>query len=254
MKNLSVSTMTTTMTICKEYEKTVGIQCMYLDSNVIMRHCYDSDMLLKVCGMRDQANIHAILEGKPALLGFIFYDRSPRFVGDTLQADVMRNLGEQVQTVGVFVNAELHIIMEAVERYHLRGVQLHGTETPAFCSRLRSVLPKGVILLKAFSIATKEDFMRVADYEQCIDFALFDTKGAQHGGNGTRFDWALLQEYHAHIPFFLSGGIGLEHVEEIKQIRHAQLVGVDVNSRFETAPAVKDAEKLVLFAQELRGL
>ena len=211
-------------------------------------------MMLKICGMRDEVNIQAILTVKPALLGFIFYDRSPRFVGTTLQPDFMRSLGAQVQTVGVFVNADIQTIAYTVERYHLRGVQLHGAETPAFCSELRAVLPNTTTLLKAFSIAEKQDFLRVADYKEYIDFALFDTKGAQHGGNGTRFDWALLQEYTAEVPFFLSGGIGLENAAEIKQIRHAQLVGVDVNSRFETVPALKDAELLARFAKEIRAL
>jgi phosphoribosylanthranilate isomerase len=215
-------------------------------------------MMLKVCGMREEANILAILDTKrkikPAMLGFIFYDRSPRFVSNTLQPDFMRTLGERVQTIGVFVNADIQTIVATVERYHLRGVQLHGAETLAFCSELLTVLPNNTTLLKAFSIAEKQDFLRVADYKDCIDFALFDTKGAQHGGNGTRFDWALLQEYKAEVPFFLSGGIGLEHAAEIKHIRHAQLAGVDVNSRFETAPAVKNVEMLAHFAKDLRTL
>jgi phosphoribosylanthranilate isomerase len=214
-------------------------------------------MMLKVCGMRDEDNICDILdkqrEIKPTMLGFIFYDRSPRFVGRLLQPEYMHSLGDTVETIGVFVNADIQAIVHTVECYRLRGVQLHGTEMPDFCAELKAMLPNTTSLLKAFSIAEKHDFMRVVDYEQYIDYALFDTKGAQHGGNGTRFDWALLQEYKAKIPFFLSGGIGLEHVAEIRQIRHAQLVGVDVNSRFEAAPALKDVEMLARFAKEIHA-
>lgn len=209
-------------------------------------------MMLKICGMRDEVNIKAILTVKPDLMGFIFYNRSPRFVGDMLSPDFMRSLGKHVRTIGVFVNADILTITTIVERYHLGGVQLHGAETPEFCSALRETLAKDTLLMKAFSVATNEDFMRVADYQSHIDTALFDTKGAHHGGNGTRFDWALLNDYHADIPFFLSGGIGLEHVSEIKQLRHTHFVGVDVNSRFETSPAVKDVEMLSRFAKELQ--
>jgi phosphoribosylanthranilate isomerase len=209
-------------------------------------------MMLKICGMRDKVNIEAILTVKPALMGFIFYDRSPRFVGETLSPDFTRLVGRQVQTIGVFVNADILTISTTVERYHLGGVQLHGSETPEFCVELREALAKDTLLMKAFSIATNEDFMRVADYQSYIDTALFDTKGVHHGGNGTRFDWTLLNDYHADIPFFLSGGIGLEHVSEIKQIRHHQFVGVDVNSRFETSPAVKDVKILTQFAKEIQ--
>ncbi len=223
-------------------------------------------MLFKVCGMRDEANIHALLHAfqqtlpatnilsqKPIvplpLMGFIFYAPSPRFVGTALKPAMMRLLGEHVQTIGVFVNAAKEEIAAKVHEYSLAGVQLHGKETPDFCRELRAILPQKTLLLKAFSIAEKHDFISIADYEDAIDYALFDTKGAQHGGNGTRFDWALLNDYTAKIPFLLSGGIDLPHAEEIKQIRHVQLAGVDINSRFEDAPALKNAEKIKQFLE-----
>ncbi|TAE31914.1 MAG: phosphoribosylanthranilate isomerase [Candidatus Kapaibacterium sp.] len=223
-------------------------------------------MLFKVCGMRDEANIHALLRvfqqeisaktnlsPKPIvpLMGFIFYAQSPRFVGNenTLKPEMMRLLREHVQTIGVFVNAEKEEIAVKADQYSLAGVQLHGTETPDFCRELRSILPQEMLVLKAFSIAEKHDFISVASYEGMIDYALFDTKGAQHGGNGTRFNWALLDEYTAAIPFLLSGGIDRVHAEEIKQIRHAQLAGLDINSRFEDAPALKNVEKIGQFLE-----
>jgi phosphoribosylanthranilate isomerase len=210
--------------------------------------------------MRDEANINAVLEAlnhadneviKPAMLGFIFYEHSPRFVGDALEPDFMRTLQQQVKTIGVFVNASEQTILQTVERYHLCGVQLHGKETPVFAATLKEKLPKDSLLLKAFSIAEKQDFMSVTEFQGMIDYALFDTKGAQHGGNGTRFDWTLLDEFHAPVPFLLSGGIALEHAKELASLRHPFLRGVDVNSRFETAPALKSASMLAEFVTQL---
>lgn len=214
-------------------------------------------MMLKICGMRDEANIQAIMQTfakhsvmtiKPAMMGFIFYEHSPRFVGTMLNPDFMLHLRTLLKTIGVVVNANEHYIAKIVDQYHLCGVQLHGQESPEFCKHLRSLLPQETLLLKAFSIAEKQDFKSIEEYSGAIDYVLFDTKGTHHGGNGTRFDWSLLKHYSAPIPFFLSGGIGLEHEAEIKQIRHEKFIGIDVNSRFERTPAVKDVEALVKFA------
>lgn len=231
-------------------------------------------MLLKICGMRDEANIRAVLKTipyavKPAMLGFIFYERSPRFAekyGYAVSPDVVRSLRKSVQTIGVFVNAKRETILETVQRYDLCGVQLHGAETPSFCRDLGEELAmlsgkmlsgntpnNKILLLKAFSIALESDFEDIPSYEGAVDYGLLDAKGLQYGGNGTTFDWSLLQKYEANIPFFLSGGIGNENVEDIKNLRHSQLIGVDVNSRFETAPALKNPAKLAEFALALNA-
>jgi phosphoribosylanthranilate isomerase len=221
-------------------------------------------ILVKVCGMSEEANIEEVLgqQNQPDYLGFIFYPTSPRFVGNhTLSPDFMRSLASRVSTVGVFVNAPIDDIVQAVERFDFHAVQLHGAETPAFCTDLGIHLTKPiqsgfrVQVWKAFSIATKEDIEAIAAYNDVVDLALLDTKGAAHGGNGTRFDWSLLRYYSASVPFFLSGGIAPEHGEEIRQIYEQRLSnrlrGVDVNSRFEISPALKDAQKVHSFLDAL---
>lgn len=216
--------------------------------------------LVKVCGMRDEANIGEVLNHsiRPDYLGFIFYEKSPRFVEHTLSEDFMRSLARQVATVGVFVNAQADDIVRAVERFNFHAVQLHGGETPEFCLSLQRQLQhhySSVQIWKAFSIATKEDIASIVQFNCTINLALLDTKGLAHGGNGTRFDWTLLQYYNASMPFFLSGGIALEHSSEIlslyKQRAYPQLFGIDVNSKFEIAPALKDAGRVYQFLSQV---
>lgn len=211
---------------------------------------------VKVCGLREEANINALLTSSfpPDALGFIFYPKSPRYVGESLRPDFMRFLRQYVCTVGVFVNASPDTILQSIENFGFSAVQLHGAETMDFCANLKErikLMFPALQIWKAFSIATAEDLRAIAQYEGIIDKALLDTKGAAHGGNGTRFDWSLLEEYSSHIPFFLSGGIALEHAAEIKKIQHPYLYGVDINSRFETAPALKDVATVHSFLESL---
>lgn len=211
---------------------------------------------VKVCGLRDEQNIEALLRHSLSLdaLGFIFYPKSPRFVGESLRPDFMRSLGERILTVGVFVNADVDMILHTIERYGLGGVQLHGEETPDWCAnfreRLESHSPE-VQIWKAFSIATRDDFVPISLYDGIIDVALLDTKGVAHGGNGTRFDWSVLDEYSSPTPFLLSGGIAPEHARDIKNIQHPRFFGIDINSRFETAPALKDVGAVHCFLDEV---
>lgn len=212
---------------------------------------------VKVCGLRDEQNIETLLRHAllPDALGFIFYPKSPRFVGETLRPDFMRSLGQRIRTVGVFVNADVDMILHTIERYGLGAVQLHGDETPDWSINLRERLEShfsNVQMWKAFSIATRDDFAPISQYDGIIDVALLDTKGVAHGGNGTRFDWSLLDDYSSPTPFLLSGGIAPEHAREIKNIQHPCLLGIDINSRFETAPALKDVGAVHRFLDELK--
>lgn len=228
-----------------------------LDSRQIAQENSVQKLKVKVCGLRSESNIGALLDcaSPPFALGFIFYSQSPRFVGDSLRTDFMRSLVSQIRTVGVFVNADTGTILHTIERFGLSAVQLHGAETPSFCASLRerieSDLPT-VQIWKAFSIATRGDLAPISQYDGIIDVALLDTKGTSHGGNGTRFDWSLLDDYSSPTPFFLSGGIAPEHAREIKAIQHPRLFGVDINSRFETAPALKDVGVVHGFLDELQ--
>jgi phosphoribosylanthranilate isomerase len=199
-------------------------------------------MLLKICGMREPNNILAVAATiAPQYMGFIFYAPSPRNVTDLLPS-VISQLPATIKPTGVFVNATFKVIDETVSRYQLKAIQLHGAESPEFCSKCQEEL--SVEVLKAFSVATTDDLATITDYQDTIDFALLDTKGQNIGGNGVAFDWSILQNYRSSIPFFLSGGIAPDNLAAVRQLSHPQLVGIDVNSKFEISPALKDIEKL----------
>ena len=174
-------------------------------------------------------------------MGMIFWPKSSRFV-----TDVPSYLPKQVRRVGVFVDASLEDIRQHVSDYQLDLIQLHGKETPAFAEAL-----KPLSVIKAFNIADAEDLKQTKAYEGIVDYFLFDTKGKVVGGNGEKFDWSVLSSYHGETPFLLSGGIGPDDVEAIKSFRHPKCIGIDLNSRFEQAPALKDISKLRNFIKQL---
>ncbi|CCH56666.1 Phosphoribosylanthranilate isomerase [Fibrisoma limi BUZ 3] len=206
-------------------------------------------MKIKVCGLRDAENIKEIAALSPDFVGFIFYDQSPRFVGEELDADVVKALPRSIRKVGVFVNASPDFILRNVKKYDLQYVQLHGTETPEYCRSLRN---RGISLIKAFRVDESFNFSMLNNYKMQCDFFLFDAKGDQPGGNGVRFDWSLLNRYDNEKPFFISGGIGLDNLDQLTALKDMKLYGVDVNSQVETAPGVKDVEKVKELIHRLR--
>lgn len=196
---------------------------------------------LKVCGMRDNRNVLEVASSRPDFMGFIFYEKSPRYVG--LNFKIPDDLDARIQRVGVFVNENVKIIVKLVSKYHLDFVQLHGDESPKECRELKE---KGIGVIKVFSVDDDFDFGIVNAYQSVVDYFLFDTKGKARGGNGVAFNWNLLKNYEGDVPFFLSGGIDPENVNLIKKLNHKQLFAIDVNSGIEIAPGVKDISKLNL--------
>ena len=203
-------------------------------------------MIVKVCGMREPQNIREIEQLGIDMMGFIFHPASPRYV-----ARRPDYLPDAVTRTGVFVNADAQSVLRRVEEFGLRAVQLHGGETPDMCRTLRRLLPPHTILIKAAPIASEEDLKRTSDYADTCDYILFETRCTTYGGSGRRFDWSLLDRYRGPRPFILSGGIGPDAVDAIAALRHPLMAGIDLNSRFETAPAVKDAAKIRQFINEL---
>ncbi len=212
--------------------------------------------------MRDTENIKAIAELQPDYMGFIFYEKSPRAVEVGVWSLSLSKCApsppKEIKTVGVFVNESVEKMRETAQKYKLYALQLHGGETPLQCCSLQDEFT----VIKAFSIAGAEDFQQTEAYEGCCDYFLFDTKThttpnpspqerVVYGGSGTKFDWSLLDNYKGKTPFFLSGGIDLDDVTAIKKIKHPQFFGVDINSRFETNPGMKDIEKVKQFIQEI---
>ena len=212
---------------------------------------------IKVCGMKDPENMAALSALNPDYMGLIFYDKSPRFFDAALEKDNFK-----MKKTGVFVDASEEIILEKHERYNLDALQLHGHESAEFCLNLKKKLSeenKELELIKVFSIKEEFDFNVLQPYEKVVDYFLFDTKGKNKGGNGISFNWEVLKKYPSTTPFFLSGGIGLEEVSAIKELqrffrkenKEELFYAVDLNSRFETAPGQKDAEKLKIFRDRL---
>lgn len=194
-------------------------------------------MLIKVCGLRD--NFSEVASLKPDFAGMIFYEKSPRFVGKN-DSEILKQKISNVKKVGVFVNASENYIFDSVLKYNLDFVQLHGGETVDFCEKIRQKVP----VIKAFGILSEEDLVAAQNYAQTVDYLLFDTKTKGYGGSGQKFDWKMLGNIVFKKKFFLSGGISLEDLAEIKALKINDLAGVDLNSRFELSPAKKDIEKL----------
>ncbi|MGV3704124.1 MAG: phosphoribosylanthranilate isomerase [Arcticibacter sp.] len=195
---------------------------------------------IKVCGMRDSGNIREVASLSPDYLGFIFYSRSARFA-ENVDAGLLKTLPEEIKKTGVFVNADAAEIASWVEKLGLTAVQLHGSESPDFC---REIADLGVEVIKAFGVDEDFDFGLLNAYEENVDYFLFDTKTPAHGGSGQRFDWSLLSQNKTSKPFFLSGGIDIDQVDEIREINDSRLYAIDVNSKFELAPGLKDYTKL----------
>lgn len=202
-------------------------------------------MIIKVCGMRDADNIRSVeAEVKPTLMGFICWQGSPRFIGTSV--GYLPECGR----VGVFVNQELGAIKEYAKGLDLTHIQLHGTESAEFCSKVRE--ETGLKVIKAVQTASAEDIKKGKEYAKIADLLLFDTKCASVGGSGRKFDWNVLGGYTEETPFLLSGGIGPDDADEILQLSHPSFAGIDLNSRFESGIAIKDIEKLSKFVNKLR--
>lgn len=208
-------------------------------------------MLIKVCGMREPDNIRRVAEAGADWMGFIFYARSPRFAGNLSPDEISkeRAVRKPPVRVGVFVDATPEYMMEIGNKYALGYLQLHGNESPDTCYALQK---RGYAVIKAFSIADKEDLKLTADYEGRADYFLFDTKCNGYGGSGKQFDWSVLTAYKGQTPFLLSGGINPDSVEAIRNFHHPKLAGLDLNSGFETAPGMKDAGKLKTFIDKIK--
>ena len=196
-------------------------------------------MKIKVCGLKVPENIKAVAALNPEFAGFIFYGPSPRFI-DELTLAALNQVPSHIKKTAVFVNESKEKASQLIDQYHFDAIQLHGDESPEFCSYFKGKVP----VLKAFGIGEDFDFSQLDAYQNGVDFFLFDAKTPIHGGSGKTFNWNILNNYKLDIPFFLSGGLSLENLEEVKYISHPQFYGVDLNSKFEIEPGLKDISKL----------
>ena len=213
--------------------------------------------LIKVCGMRDANNIREVEQLNTqlsivnyqlsiGLMGFIFWPKSSRYVSER-----PAYLPHNIKRVGVFVNENIQQVKRIAEDYALDFIQLHGQESPAYIRQLRSVLGDAIGIIKAFNIATAVELQQTAPYAGLADYFLFDTKAQLPGGSGLQFDWSVLSDYVGETPFLLSGGISPDDAPRIRDFHHPKCIGIDLNSRFEIAPGLKDVNKLKTFIQAL---
>lgn len=208
-----------------------------------------NELKIKICGMRDPENISGVASALPDFMGFIFYPKSKRFVGDEFSAKTVQIVPESVKKVGVFVDELPEKVMDICKKLELDVAQLHGNETPEYCREIRN---SGLTVFKAFSVDEHFEFSKLEAYSGVCDYFLFDTKGHVPGGTGQKFNWQLLENYQGEIPFFLSGGIGPDDLEAIRHFSHPRWRGIDVNSGFEIEPALKNIEKVKNFIFEIR--
>lgn len=192
-------------------------------------------MKLKICGMKYPENILEIGAQLPDYMGFIFHEKSSRYFDGEIP-----ELPKTIKKVGVFVNASLGEIVSKIEKYDLHVIQLHGNETPEFCKQLQHI---PIEIIKVFAVDDEFNFEVLKPYEAVCDYFLFDTAGKLPGGNGITFNWKILEKYNSAKSFFLSGGIGLEEIEKVKQL-NLNIHAVDINSKFETQPGLKNVSAI----------
>jgi phosphoribosylanthranilate isomerase len=205
-------------------------------------------MRLKICGLNNHENISKIVSLSPDYIGFIFYQKSKRYISSWILCDLLPKIPRTIKKVGVFVNEDVKVVETLFNIYKLDFVQLHGNESPEYCAELSLMK---IPIIKAFSIDEFFDFRRLDVYTHFCSHFLFDTKGKLHGGNGTKFNWDLINKYEYKTPFFLSGGIELDDVDAINQLSFKQLHAIDINSKFETEPGVKEISRIKEFKKRL---
>lgn len=211
-------------------------------------------MIIKVCGMREAENIREVASLGIDLMGFIFWAKSSRYVSER-----PAYLPTQCKRVGVFVDEDIETVRRLAADYALDYIQLHGHESPEYIRALRVVdgFPVDIRLIKAISVSGRDDIATYKAYEGLVDYFLFDTKCPSVGGSGQQFDWSVLSAYDGNTPFLLSGGIGPDDAPRLHQafalngFPVEKCIGIDLNSRFELAPGLKDAAALRKFLNEL---
>lgn len=206
------------------------------------------DIKLKVCGMRYAENIIQLAALQPDYIGFIFYPASKRFV-EEIDQNILKKIPSDIKKTGVFVNESYEAIIDKISDFKLNAIQLHGNESPEFCDKFQTV---DVEVIKAVGISNQASFDGLNEYSDAVDYFLFDTKTEHHGGSGKAFDWGLLGCYTLNKPYFLSGGLSLEHLNDLSVIQDNRLYAIDLNSRFELEPGLKDIQKLKSFFNEIR--
>ena len=206
-------------------------------------------MKLKVCGMKYPDNVSAVAALLPDYMGFIFYKPSKRYCDETLSPTFVKSLPNSILKTGVFVNESLEEVVRICTEYGFKAVQLHGHETPDFCLACKKA---GLEVIKVFHVGETMDWSILEPYKKVADYFLFDTKTPEYGGSGMRFNWDLLKEYDNEIPLILSGGIDASIFSELNSLETVNIYALDVNSRFELEPGLKDVKRVEKFVESIK--
>lgn len=195
-------------------------------------------------------NVSAVAALAPDYMGFIFYKPSKRYCGETLTPEFVKTLPASIKKTGVFVNESLEDVLRICAAYGFKVVQLHGYEMPDFCLSCKKA---GLEVIKVFHVGETMDWSILEPYKTVADYFLFDTKTPEYGGSGNRFNWEILKEYDNEIPLFLSGGVDESIFSELNALQTVNIYALDVNSRFELEPGLKDIERIETFAESLKS-
>jgi len=204
-------------------------------------------MIIKVCGIKTKENIAFLSKADIDMVGLNFYKPSVRYISADIQTSNFDKFDSSVKKVGVFVNESIKVIQEKIREFELDYVQLHGDEDLEFCDRMAEFIP----VIKVFRVDENFDFKSIDKFTSAAYF-LFDTQTKHYGGSGKKFDWNKLNRYEGSIPFVLSGGIAPDDQKLILDISHPQFAGIDINSKFESAPGIKDQSLILPFIQSIR--
>jgi phosphoribosylanthranilate isomerase len=215
-----------------------------------LKNSYKNFVKIKICGLKHKTNLFDVVEAGVDYVGMIFYEKSPRYVLDSLYPEDVWFLPDEVEKIGVFVNATFDEIKKYAKLYQLNLIQLHGNELPELCKQLQDL---GYGVIKAFGVDSEFDFSILNEYKEVVDFFLFDTKTLAHGGSGVTFDWNILSNYTLDIPVFVGGGVGLENLNELLNFNFPFLYSVDMNSKLEKEPGLKDISKVQKAVELVKG-
>jgi phosphoribosylanthranilate isomerase len=209
-----------------------------------------NQLKIKVCGMRNAQNVAEVAALMPTYMGFVFYPKSPRYAA-VLSAQTVRDIPHEITPVAVFVNENMERMLSVCAEYGISTVQLHGQESPSACNALRN---NGLTVFKAAALTSADDIAALQQYVGTVDMFVFDTKTADgtNGGSGRKWDWSLLDNYKLPVTYLLSGGIGPDDVQKIAYAQRPGMVGIDINSRFETSPGMKDVQLLTQFFKTIQ--
>lgn len=204
-------------------------------------------MKIKVCGMKVLENIEQLSKLDIDYIGLIFYSKSPRACDPkTINWAALEEIDKEF--VGVFVNTSIEDLLSTIEGSPINTLQLHGNESPEYCQELKS---KGYTIIKAFGVGNDFRWQSCKEYLESVDYFLFDTQSKNHGGTGKKFDWEVMKSYPYNKPFLLSGGISLDDLSTLQELKLNRMLGVDVNSRFEIEPGIKKIDDINIFTKGL---